>query len=225
MSIKLEQSWKEELHNELEKEYFKELLSFLRMAKIQGRTIYPASKNIFNAFEHTSFDNAKVVILGQDPYHGPNQANGLSFSVLNGVPLPRSLQNIFKELQAEFNDFKYPTQGDLTPWARQGVLLLNATLTVEAHHAGSHQRKGWENFTNKVIETLSTKKSGIVFLLWGKHAQAKAEFIDTNKHHILSSAHPSPLSANRGFFGNGHFKRTNEILMSEGKKEIDWQIS
>lgn len=165
-----------------------------------------------------------MVILGQDPYHGPNQAHGLSFSVQKGVPFPPSLQNIFKELQAEIKDFNYPKHGDLTQWADQGVLLLNATLTVEANKAGSHQKQGWEIFTDTVIQTLSDQRSGIVFLLWGKYAQAKAELIDTSKHHVLMSAHPSPFSVHTGFFGNDHFKKTNEILKSTGEKEIDWEV-
>ena len=224
MSVQLEESWKEVLQDEFEKDYMKNLRAFLQTAKTEGRTLYPANKNIFNAFEHTPFDQVKVVILGQDPYHGPNQAHGLSFSVQKGVQFPPSLQNIFKELMAEFKDFKYPSHGDLTQWADQGVLLLNATLTVEAHKAGSHQKQGWETFTDKVIETLSKKGSGIIFLLWGKYAQAKADLIDKNKHHVLMSAHPSPFSAHSGFFGNDHFKKVNEILEREGKKVIDWQV-
>ncbi|MHB1176999.1 MAG: uracil-DNA glycosylase [Daejeonella sp.] len=225
MSVQLEKSWREVLKNEFEKDYMKNLRVFLQRAKSEGRILYPTGKFIFNAFEHTTFDNVKVVILGQDPYHGSNQAHGLSFSVQKGVPFPPSLQNIFKELQAEFKDFKYPAHGDLTQWADQGVLLLNATLTVEANKAGSHQKQGWEIFTDKVIQTLSEKRSGIVFLLWGKYAQAKAELIDKNKHHVLMSAHPSPFAAHSGFFGNDHFKKANEILEIEGKKGIDWQIN
>ena len=224
MSVQLEASWKEVLQDEFEKEYMKTLRSFLQTAKNEGRILYPAGKNIFNAFDHTPFDQVKVVILGQDPYHGPNQAHGLSFSVQKGVQFPPSLQNIFKELMVEFKDFKYPSHGDLTQWADQGVLLLNSTLTVESHKAGSHQKQGWEIFTDKVIESLSEKRSGIVFLLWGKYAQAKAALIDKSKHHVLMSAHPSPFSAHSGFFGNDHFKRTNEILESDGKKGIDWQV-
>ncbi len=224
MSVQLEESWKEVLNNEFEQNYMKNLRVFLQQAKSEGRILYPAGKFIFNAFEHTPFKKVKVVILGQDPYHGPNQAHGLSFSVQKGVPFPPSLQNIFKELQAEFKDFNYPAHGDLTSWADQGVLLLNATLTVEANKAGSHQKQGWEIFTDKVIQVLSNERSGIVFLLWGKYAQAKADLIDMNKHHVLMSAHPSPFSAHSGFFGNDHFKKTNEILKSSGEKEIDWQL-
>lgn len=225
MSGELEASWKEVLQDEFEKDYMKNLRVFLQAAKTAGRILYPASKNIFNAFAHTPFDKVKVVILGQDPYHGPNQAHGLSFSVQKGVQFPPSLQNIFKELMTEFKDFKYPVDGDLTQWADQGVLLLNATLTVEAQKAGSHQKQGWETFTDKVIETLSEKRSGIIFLLWGKYAQAKAHLIDKSKHHVLMSAHPSPFSAHSGFFGNDHFKKVNEILKREGKKGIDWHIN
>ncbi len=225
MSVQLEESWKEMLQEEFEKDYMKNLRAFLQTARTEGRTLYPANKNIFNAFKHTPFDKVNVVILGQDPYHGANQAHGLSFSVQKGVQFPPSLQNIFKELMAEFKDFKYPGHGDLTQWADQGVLLLNATLTVEAHKAGSHQKQGWEMFTDKVIETLSEKRSGIIFLLWGKYAQAKADLIDKSKHHVLMSAHPSPFSAYNGFFGNNHFIKTNEILEKASKKVIDWQVS
>ncbi len=225
MSVQLEASWKEILHGEFEKDYMKNLRAFLQTAKIEGRILYPANRDIFNAFEHTPFNKVKVVILGQDPYHGPNQAHGLSFSVKKGVQFPPSLQNIFKELMTEFKDFRYPSHGDLTAWADQGVLLLNATLTVEAQKAGSHQKQGWEIFTDKVIQTLSDNRSGIIFLLWGKYAQAKADLIDKNKHHVLTSAHPSPFSAHSGFFGNDHFKKVNEILQREGKKGIDWQIN
>ncbi len=224
MSPQLEESWKKVLHGEFEQDYMMQLRNFLQKAKAEGKTLYPAGKNIFNAFQHTPFDKVKVVILGQDPYHGPNQAHGLSFSVQKGVQLPPSLQNIFKELMVEFSDFKYPAHGDLTQWADQGVLLLNATLTVEAHRAGSHQKQGWEKFTDKVIQLLSEKRSGIVFLLWGRYAQAKADLIDTGKHFVLTSAHPSPFSAHNGFFGNNHFRQTNAILEKEGKEVIDWQI-
>lgn len=224
MSVQLEKSWKKVLQDEFEKAYMKNLLAFLQKEKKTGHILYPESKNIFKAFDHTPFDKVKVVILGQDPYHGSNQANGLSFSVQTGVQFPPSLQNIFKELMIEFKDFKYPTHGDLTQWAVQGVLLLNDTLTVEAHKAGSHQKQGWETFTDKVIQSLSEKRSGIIFLLWGKYAQAKATLIDQNKHHVLISAHPSPFSARKGFFGNGHFQKVNEILERDGKKGINWQV-
>lgn len=224
MSVQLEESWKKVLQDEFEKDYMQNLRAFLLAEKSAGKTLYPAVKDIFNAFELTPFDKVKVVILGQDPYHGPNQAHGLSFSVQKGVQFPPSLKNIFKELMAEFEDFKYPPNGDLSLWAKQGVLLLNATLTVEAQKAGSHQKKGWEIFTDRVIQILSEERAGLVFLLWGKYAQAKADFIDKSKHHVLISPHPSPFSAHSGFFGNGHFKKTNEILEKEGKGPIDWQV-
>lgn len=225
MSVQIEESWKEVLGNEFEKDYMKKLRAFLQNEKLQGKTIYPPGKLIFNAFAHTPFNQVKVVILGQDPYHGYKQAHGLSFSVQKGVALPPSLKNIFKELQHEFKDFIYPSNGDLSQWADQGVLLLNATLTVEAGKAGSHQNQGWEQFTDQVIRILSEKRTGIIFLLWGRYAQAKANLIDQTKHHVLVSAHPSPFSAHNGFFGNGHFQKVNEILEKEGKTPIDWQIT
>ncbi len=224
MSVQLEESWKKVLQDEFEKAYMKDLFIFLQNEKHAGHILYPESKNIFKAFDQTPFNKVKVVILGQDPYHGPHQANGLSFSVQKGIKFPPSLQNIFKELMTEFKGFRYPTHGDLSQWAEQGVLLLNTTLTVEACKAGSHQKKGWETFTDKVIQTLSEKRSGIIFLLWGKHAQAKENLIDKTKHHVLVSAHPSPLSAHKGFFGNGHFKKANDILLKEGISGINWQV-
>ncbi|WP_411275131.1 uracil-DNA glycosylase [Daejeonella sp.] len=224
MSGQLEESWKKVLQDEFEKSYMINLRSFLKTEKTASRTIYPESKDIFSAFAHTPFDKVKVVILGQDPYHKPNQAHGLSFSVQKGMQFPPSLQNIFKELLTEFKDFKYPSHGNLTKWADQGVLLLNATLTVGANKPGSHQKQGWEVFTDKVIQTLAEQRSGIIFLLWGKYAQAKSALIDPNKHHVLISAHPSPFSVHKGFFGNGHFSRVNEILEKEGKTGIDWQV-
>lgn len=224
MQVQLEESWRKVLQDEFSKSYMQKLLDFLQQEKNEGRTLYPETKNIFEAFEHTPFDKVKVVILGQDPYHGPDQAHGLSFSVQKGVTFPPSLRNIFKELMFEFKDFNYPIHGDLSYWANQGVLLLNAALSVEANKPGSHQKKGWYTFTDKVLQTLSENRSGIVFVLWGKYAQAKASLIDQNKHHVLISAHPSPFSAHRGFLGNGHFKKVNEILEREGKKVIDWQI-
>ena len=225
MSVQLEESWKEVLQDEFKKDYMINLRTFLQKAKEEGLTLYPSNKLIFNAFNHTPFNKVKVVILGQDPYHGYNQAQGLSFSVQKNMKFPPSLQNIFKELQAEFQDFKYPAHGDLTQWADQGVLLLNATLSVEANKAGSHQKQGWETFTDKVISTISDHRTGVVFLLWGKFAQAKAELINVNKHYVLTSAHPSPFSAHNGFFGNDHFKKTNDILKKNGEAEIDWQIN
>jgi len=222
MPLKLEESWKGVLEAEFEKEYMKKLRSFLQSQQEQKRIIYPGNSLIFNAFNHTPFEKVKVVIIGQDPYHGANQAHGLSFSVQKGVPIPPSLQNIFKELQAEYKDFQFPKYGDLSSWADQGVLLLNATLTVEASKAGSHQNQGWEKFTDQVIRTLSEQRIGIVFLLWGKYAQAKAGLIDQNKHQVLMAAHPSPFSAYNGFFGCNHFIKTNEYLERNGEKGIDW---
>jgi uracil-DNA glycosylase len=224
MSLKLEESWKVVLEGEFEKEYMKKLRSFLQSQHDQQRIIYPGNSLIFNAFEHTTFDKVKVVVLGQDPYHGANQAHGLSFSVQKGVQIPASLQNIFKELQSEYNDFQIPKHGDLSSWADQGVLLLNATLTVEASKAGSHQKQGWEIFTDRVIQILSEKRTGIVFLLWGKYAQAKAALINQNKHLVLMAAHPSPFSAYNGFFGCNHFILTNEYLERNGEKGVDWKV-
>jgi len=224
MAIDLEPSWLNLLHDEFEKDYMIKLKQFLIEEKEAGHKVYPKGSDIFNAFNHTTFDNLKVVILGQDPYHGPNQAMGLSFAVHRGVPVPRSLNNIYKELQTDIPGFSIASHGDLTKWADQGVLLLNATLTVQASLAGSHQKKGWEIFTDTVIRKISEQKQGIVFLLWGRFAQAKAELIDQSKHHILKAAHPSPFSADSGFFGCHHFSKTNEILKKENKEPIDWQI-
>ncbi|HVV53705.1 MAG TPA: uracil-DNA glycosylase [Mucilaginibacter sp.] len=225
MAIDLEPSWLRILHDEFEKDYMIKLKAFLKQEKEAGYTIYPKGSDIFNAFRKTPFDQLKVVLLGQDPYHGPNQAHGLSFSVQKGVTSPPSLKNIFKELSTDIPGFVIPNHGDLTEWAEQGVMLLNATLTVRAGSPGSHQKKGWEIFTDTVISKISELKEGIVFLLWGKFAQAKAELIDAKKHFILKAAHPSPYSADYGFFGCHHFSKTNEILIKEGKTPIDWQIS
>ncbi len=225
MSIALEPSWLEILKDEFEKDYMIKLKAFLQQEKQDGHTVYPKSKDIFNAFAKTPFDDVKVVIIGQDPYHGANQAHGLSFSVQKGVAVPPSLQNIFKELQDEYPEYIIPKSGDLTHWAEQGVLMLNATLTVRANQAGSHQKKGWENFTNKVIQEISDRKENIVFLLWGKFAQAKSELIDPQKHHLLTAAHPSPFAAHNGFFGCDHFLEANTILEENGIEPIDWQIS
>ena len=225
MSIQLEESWKEILIDEFEKDYMKKLRSFLKEQQKSGHTIFPPNKFIFNAFKHTTFNAVKVVILGQDPYHGVGQAHGLSFSVQKGVKLPPSLKNIFKELANDIPHFHIPSQGDLTKWADQGVLLLNATLTVEAQKPGSHQNKGWEIFTDKVISELSARKSDIVFLLWGKFAQSKSVLIDKSKHHVLMAAHPSPYSAANGFFGCRHFSKTNQILENQDMKLIDWNIT
>jgi uracil-DNA glycosylase len=213
-------SWLSELKDEFDKPYFKELKKFLVEEK-KKHTVYPPGKLIFSAFNHTPFNKVEVVIIGQDPYHGPGQANGLCFSVSDGITMPPSLVNIFKEIH---NDMGYamPTSGNLERWADQGVMLLNAMLTVRANEPGSHHGKGWEIFTDGVIKRLSDNKEGLVFLLWGKFAQAKADLIDAGKHHILKAAHPSPFSAHSGFFGCKHFSKTNEILKSRGRHEIDW---
>lgn len=224
MDIQIENSWEQALEDEFEKEYFKKLIHFIDGESAKGVSIYPPQEQIFEAFRQTPFEKVKIVILGQDPYHGFNQANGLAFSVNKGVAFPPSLKNIFKELQLEYPNFNYPKHGDLSQWAQQGVLLLNATLSVEDSKAGSHQNKGWEVFTDKVIELLSQKREGLIFLLWGKFAQAKLPLIDTNKHNILKAAHPSPLSAYQGFFGCNHFIKSNEILRKANLTEINWQI-
>ena len=220
MNVRIEESWKQKLTPEFEKDYFIKLTEFVR-AEYASKTIYPPAKLIFNAFDHCPFDDVKVVIIGQDPYHGPGQAHGLCFSVTEGVPNPPSLQNIFKEIMSDLGK-PMPANGDLTRWARQGVLLLNATLTVQAHQAGSHQRKGWEEFTDAAIRLLAEEREHLVFILWGAYAQKKGAFIDRSKHLVLASAHPSPLSAYNGFFGNKHFSRTNEYLKAHGITEIEW---
>ncbi|HMI05589.1 MAG TPA: uracil-DNA glycosylase [Pedobacter sp.] len=225
MSVKLEQSWLRLLGDEFDKAYMKTLKAFLLEEKQSGATVYPKNADIFNALDHTPFDKVKVVILGQDPYHGTGQAHGLSFSVQKGIAIPPSLKNIYKELSEDIPGFKAPAHGDLTKWADEGVLLLNATLTVRAHEAGSHQGKGWEIFTDMVISKLSEQREGLVFLLWGRYAQNKSELIDGKKHTVLKAAHPSPFSAYNGFFGCAHFSRTNEILLKEGKSPVDWQIT
>lgn len=224
MAIDLEPSWLNVLGGEFQKDYMVKLREFLKSEKESGQTVYPKNSDIFNAFNKTPFDKLKVVILGQDPYHGAHQAHGLSFSVQKGINPPPSLKNIYKELVTDIPGFTIPAHGELTEWAEQGVMMLNATLTVRAGNPGSHQKKGWEIFTDTVIKTISDQKEGIVFLLWGKFAQAKAELIDAGKHHILKAAHPSPYSADSGFFGCKHFSKTNDILVKEGKKPIDWQI-
>lgn len=218
----IEESWNEVLHEEFQKDYFVSLKKFLVEEK-KTQAVYPPGPLIFNAFNHTPFKDVKVVLLGQDPYHGPGQAHGLCFSVPNGVQKPPSLVNIFKEINSDIG-IPTPKGGNLEKWANQGVLLLNATLTVRANQAGSHQKKGWEQFTDAAIMALSKNRAGIVFLLWGAYAQAKSEIIDGTKHHILKAPHPSPLSVSRGFYGCKHFSRTNEILRSAGKVEIDWRI-
>ena len=221
MEVKIEGSWKERLQDEFSKEYFEKLTRFVK-EEYQAATVYPSPKNIFRAFELAPFEKVEVVILGQDPYHGPKQANGLSFAVEKDMPLPPSLQNIFKEIEKEFGEPIKTRDGDLSRWATQGVLLLNATLTVRAHNAGSHQMKGWEEFTNAAIAALSQEREHLVFMLWGNYARAKGAHIDRSKHLVLESAHPSPFSAHSGFFGNGHFKKANEYLKEHGKKPIDW---
>ena len=218
----IQESWKPVLIEQFNSPYFAELKKFLVEEKSKY-TIYPPGPKIFSAFNHTPFDKVKVVIIGQDPYHGSGQANGLCFSVSDGIKAPPSLVNIFKEINSDLG-LPFPTTGNLEPWADQGVMLLNATLTVRANTAGSHQNRGWEFFTDAVIKELSKRKQGLVFLLWGRFAQAKEALIDTTKHHILKAAHPSPFSAYNGFMGCKHFSKTNEILKKEGLKEIDWRI-
>jgi uracil-DNA glycosylase len=220
MDVKIAGSWKQKLNEEFNKPYFAELTNFIR-EEYRTTTIYPPGKEIFKAFDACDFENLKVVIIGQDPYHGPGQANGLCFSVCHGQRIPRSLANIFKEIQSDLGK-PIPVSGDLTRWANQGVLLLNAMLTVRASLAGSHQKKGWEEFTDAVIRKISDEKRNVVFLLWGAYAQQKGEIIDRSKHLVLMSAHPSPFSADRGFFGCRHFSKANAYLKSKGLSEIDW---
>ena len=224
MAVDLEPSWLAQLGGEFEKDYMLRLKAFLQEEKKAGYTVYPKNADIFNAFNTTPFDNLKVVLLGQDPYHGPGQAHGLSFSVQQGVTPPPSLKNMFKELQNDIPGFNIPAHGNLTHWAQQGVMLLNATLTVRAGSPGSHQKRGWEIFTDTVIKAISDNKQGIVFLLWGRFAQAKEALIDTQKHHVLKAAHPSPFSADNGFFGCRHFSKTNMLLQQQGKPVINWQL-
>jgi len=218
----IEKSWKIILKEEFQKGYFAELKAFLTEEK-KIHSIYPKGGDTFSAFNLCSFNSTKVVVIGQDPYHGPGQAHGLSFSVPKGIKPPPSLKNIFKELHADLN-FEIPNHGDLTTWAQQGVLLLNATLTVRLKQAASHQKKGWEQFTNRVIKEISDKKEGVVFLLWGRFAQDKEVLIDSTKHHILTAPHPSPFSAHSGFFGCKHFSKTNYLLSQQNKDPINWQI-
>ena len=220
MSVKIDDSWATLLADEFEKPYFQALISFVRSEYSQYRCFPPGSL-IFNAFNTTPYDKVKVVLLGQDPYHEPGQAHGLCFSVNDGIPFPPSLVNIFKEIQTDIGT-PVPSSGNLTRWAQQGVLLLNATLTVREHQAGSHQRRGWETFTDSVIRLLSDTRENLVFILWGGYAQSKSYLIDGRKHLVLSSAHPSPLSAYRGFFGNHHFSLTNQYLISKGIEPIKW---
>ncbi len=220
--VKIESSWKQILQAEFEKPYFTNLVEFLKKEKESGKTIYPPGPQIFNAFEQCPFDKVRVVILGQDPYHQPGQAMGLSFSVPKGVPLPASLKNIYKEIQSDLN-VKMPDHGDLTEWAKNGVFLLNAILTVEKSKAGSHQKTGWQEFTDAVIKNLSNHKNKIVFLLWGNYARSKKLLIDQSKHAVLEAAHPSPL-AGGAFFGCRHFSKTNEILLQLNQPPIEWKI-
>ena len=220
VDVKIAPSWKIHLEKEFEKDYFSTLIQFVKQ-EYQTQTVYPPGKEIFRAFDCCSFEDVKVVIIGQDPYHGPGQANGLCFSVRDGVRPPPSLVNIFKEINKDLGK-PIPTSGDLERWAHQGVLLLNATLTVRASSPASHQNKGWETFTDEAIKMISNTKSNVVFLLWGAYAQKKGEVIDRSKHLVLMSAHPSPFSADRGFFGCKHFSKANEYLRSKGLKEIDW---
>ena len=220
MEVRIDQSWKEHLQTEFDKPYFKALTDFVRDEYAHG-PVYPPGKLIFNAFDLCPFDKVKVVIIGQDPYHEPGQAHGLCFSVNDGVPFPPSLRNIFKEISDDLGK-PVPPSGDLTRWARQGVLLLNATLTVRAGVAGSHQGRGWEEFTDAVIRELNAGRDGLVFILWGGYAKKKGAMIDRSRHLVLSSAHPSPLSAYNGFFGNHHFSQTNNWLISHGESPIEW---
>jgi len=223
MDVKIEAGWKEVLKQEFAKPYFQQIVTHLKTERATGKTIYPPGSLIFNAFEKTPFDKVKVVLLGQDPYHGPGQAMGLSFSVPDGVPPPPSLINIYKELHTDIG-MLIPKTGNLTKWAEQGVLLLNAALTVRANEPASHAKIGWMEFTDAVIRKISEEKKGIVFLLWGRFAQDKQVLIDETKHYVLKAAHPSPFSADKGFFGCKHFSRTNDLLMKQGLDPIDWNI-
>ncbi len=224
MEVQIEASWKKLLKNEFTKPYFQQVVTFLKTEKAAGKTIYPPGALIFNAFNQTPLDKLKVVIIGQDPYHGPGQAHGLSFSVPNGIKPPPSLVNIFKEIQHDIGIAMPQGYGNLTRWAQQGVLLLNAALTVRANEPFSHAAFGWADFTNAVIQHISDEKSGIIFLLWGKFAQEKQLLIDETKHHVLKAAHPSPFSADKGFFGCKHFSKTNDLLVKKGLAPIDWKL-
>ncbi|MEO5675524.1 MAG: uracil-DNA glycosylase [Chitinophagales bacterium] len=223
MEVQIENSWKQLLVDEFQKPYFEDIKKFLLSERQHGNKIYPAGPNIFNAFNLTPFDQIKVVIIGQDPYHNPDQAHGLCFSVPDKIALPPSLQNIYKELKSDLG-IPISKSGELTRWAQQGVLLLNALLTVRANQPASHHKVGWETFTDAVIKKISDFKTGVVFLLWGKYAQEKQVLIDLSKHHILKAAHPSPFSAGNGFFGCKHFSLTNELLVKDGKTPIDWKL-
>ena len=223
MDVKIEPSWKAVLEGEFSKPYFQQIVLHIKTEKAAGKTIYPPGSLMFNAFDKTPFDKVKVVLLGQDPYHGPGQAMGLCFSVPKGVPPPPSLVNMYKELKTDIG-MNIPSHGDLTKWAEQGVLLLNAALTVRANEANSHAMIGWHDFTNAVIRKISEEKKGVVFLLWGRFAQNKQELIDETDHHVLKAAHPSPLSAHNGFFGCKHFSKTNALLAAQGDDPIDWNV-
>lgn len=223
MDVKIDDSWKKVLKDEFSKDYFTQIVGHLRIEKAAGHTIYPPGGLIFNAFNLTPFDKVKVVLLGQDPYHGKGQAHGLCFSVQDGIKPPPSLVNIYKEINKDIG-LPIPTHGNLTKWAEQGVLMLNASLTVRAGEPMSHAKIGWADFTDAVIRKVSDQKKGVVFLLWGKFAQAKQELIDETKHQVLKAAHPSPYSADAGFFGCRHFSKTNEYLMKEGQDPIDWSL-
>lgn len=220
MSVRIEESWKRRLESEFKKDYFQDLISFVK-SEYASKYIYPPGSRIFNAFDHCSFNDVKVVIVGQDPYHGPGQANGLCFSVADGIRHPPSLQNIFKEIKDDLGQ-PVPQSGNLERWADQGVLLLNATLTVEARKAGSHQNKGWEQFTDEVLRVVSEEKENVVFLLWGAYAQRKGSIVNANNHLVLKAPHPSPFSAHSGFFGCKHFSKTNQYLSSKGLTPISW---
>lgn len=222
--IKLEESWKHALADEFSKPYFAELKTKLLQEKKSGVVVYPPGPKIFAALDQTPLHSVKVVLLGQDPYHGPDQAHGLCFSVNDGIAFPPSLQNIFKELEKDIVGFKTPASGNLSKWAAQGVLLLNASLTVRANQANSHSSWGWQTFTDKIIQTVSQHQNHVVFLLWGNYAQSKIPLIDTGKHLVLKTVHPSPLSASRGFFGCRHFSKANQFLLEKGMEEVDWKL-
>ena len=224
MDVKIDPSWKEVLKDEFGKTYFKQIVTFLKTEKAQGKVIYPPGPLIFNAFNQTPFNEVRVVIIGQDPYHGEGQAHGLSFSVQDGIKPPPSLLNIFKEIQSDIGVTMPEGYGNLTKWAQQGVLMLNAALTVRANDAFSHAKYGWADFTDAVIQKISDQKQGIIFLLWGKFAQQKQILIDETKHHVLKAAHPSPFAADKGFFGCKHFSKTNQLLMQNGSQPIDWKL-
>lgn len=218
------QTWSQLIAQEQQQPYLQQTLDFVEQERAAGKVIYPPASDVFNAFEYTPLNQVKVVMLGQDPYHGPNQAHGLCFSVLPGVKVPPSLRNMYKELTSDIEGFVTPDHGCLTSWAEQGVLMMNTVLTVEAGKAHSHAKLGWETFTDKVIQTVNEQCEGVVFLLWGAHAQKKGAAIDPNRHHILTAAHPSPLSAYRGFFGCQHFSKTNQLLEQQGKTPINWKV-